>query len=739
MHLTPIAVAILAAASSTSASSSRHASSSSAPKTVADAEAYFKSHLSLNQVEANLKYYTSKAHLAGSKEDKEQADWTAEKWKEFGFDEVVLDEYEVLLNTPKRRSLTLLEPHRFDAVLKEDVILEDEASWNQDQVPTFHGYGKSGKWTGELVYANYGRKEDYDYLVSKGIDLKDKIVIVKYGYVFRGLKVRGAELAGAKGVIIYSDPADDGFKRGKVYPDGPWRPSTGVQRGSVQYLSIYPGDPLTPFEPALPNATRIPQDEALSLAKIPSLPISYADAEPFLFALNGTGFRTSELPKGWQGGLGFEYWTGPSAKVELDVEHNYGITPIWNVIATIRGSKYPDRAVIVGNHRDAWVRGAIDPSSGSAALLEFSRVIGKLLLTGWRPERTLVLASWDGEEYGLVGSTEYVEKFKNVLNATAVAYVNIDAGIGGPNFNAQASPSLAELIRDVTKDIIDPETKQSVYQRWLQSQRFTDSVIPSNTVVTAASADKPEVGALGSGSDFTAFLQHIGVSAIDFGFRTNGDGTYHSNYDSFHWMKNFGDPTFGYHLAAAEFLGRITLRLLDSKVVPFDPRTYAETLVKEVDSLKVYLEKQGKGVDLSALRGSADEYLSAAVALTELKDRAERGELGKSFKFVIQDGEDFLGGGEALVDEEGEAAETVKFVNDKLAFAERGFIDPEGIPGRPWYRHVIYAPGLWFGYASETFPAIREAASQGKDVVEARVKRAAEILENAVRRIRIGA
>ncbi|KAI8843049.1 hypothetical protein BC829DRAFT_446289 [Chytridium lagenaria] len=720
----------------------------SAPSTRSEAESFFTKQLSAQQTRENLRYYTSIAHTAGSVGDKQQVDWTKDKLIEFGFTDVVLDEYQVLLNTPKKRSLTLLSPTRFEASLTEDIVDEDEASHDQQQVPTFHGYGKSGEATGSLVYANYGRKEDYDLLIEKGIDFKDKIVIVKYGGVFRGLKVRGAELAGAKGVLIYSDPKDDGYVHGKVYPEGPWRPPTGVQRGSVQYLSLYSGDPLTPFEPALPNATRLPQEEAPNLPKIPSLPISYADAEPFLRALRGAGIKSSDLGDSWQGGLDFEYWTGPSAEVHLNVEHNYGITPIWNVIATVKGAKYPDRAVIVGNHRDAWVRGAIDPSSGSAAILEYARAIGELLKTGWKPDRTLIIASWD-----------------DILNATAVAYINMDSGCGGPNFGASASPSLSQLIRDVTKDIIDPTTKKSVYERWLERDNSDDFVGDEDEDDMKKQGrslkKKPSVGALGSGSDFTGFLQHIGISALDVGFGSNGDGTYHSNYDSFHWMSKFGDPTFEYHRAAAEVLGRLSIRLLSDKVLAFDPTAYAKTLLAETESLKIAIEDAGfsligddndeeddedhhrrrlqkrdrdhrhsRGrVNLKPLRDVVESYLDAAKELWRFKERVEKNDEPRK-GLVFQNGDE-----DDVVDDIPE--DHIRLLNDKLAFAERGFLDSEGIPGRPWYRHIIYAPGLWFGYASQTFPAIREAIPSGAIEIQARIKRAADVLKAAVERIKL--
>ncbi|KAJ3094822.1 hypothetical protein HDU96_001456 [Phlyctochytrium bullatum] len=562
--------------------------------------------------------------------------------KEYGFPTAFLDEYYVYLNTPLRRSLTLSKPTQYSAVLTEEVIEEDEASHDPNQVLTFHGYGKSGSWTGELVYANYGRKEDYDLLVQKGIDLKDKIVIVKYGAIFRGLKVRGAELAGAKGVIIYSE-----------------------------------------------------------------------------------------------------------------------IKPIWNVIAKVEGSKYPNRAVIVGNHRDAWVRGAIDPSSGSAAILEFARAIGQLLKTGWRPDRTLVIGSWDAEEYGLVGSTEFVEHYRDFLNSTAVAYVNMDTGVSGPHFGASASPSVSELIREVTKDIIDPNTNKTIYEVWVEEEMKSlkkasgGHVKTSLTVLADPSKSTfmrnqktrkrkgPSVYPLGSGSDYTGFLQHIGISSMDLGFQSSGDGTYHSNYDSFHWMSKFGDPTFQYHRVAAEILGLLSLRLLSRKVLPFDPVEYAVTLAEEVQSLKQAIQDAGLPVEdfetfesgkvsLKPLSDVIDGYVQAAKDLKSFKEEIERtaeNSYAEGVPLLIQDS--------ANANTVSISSSRLSYLNDKLSFAERWFLDMDGIPGRPWYRHLIYAPGLWFGYASQTFPAIREAIPIGAEAVQSRIVRAAAVLKLAAQRLAI--
>ncbi|KAJ3190629.1 hypothetical protein HK101_008521 [Irineochytrium annulatum] len=721
-----------------------------------DAEAFLQAHISADRIRDYHHYYTSKAHVAGTEADREQAEWTRERWQSFGFDDVSLAEYEVPLNLPGERSLTLIEPTRFEASLTEAYIEEDEASHDQQAVPTFHGYGASGDVTGEIVYAGYGRKQDYDLLQTRGIDLRGKIALVRYGQVFRGLKVRGAELAGMKACIIYSDPADDGFSRGKVYPEGKWRPPTGVQRGSVQYvrltlgcllaltvteqLSIFAGDPTTPFEPSWPNATRVPLNETLTIPKIPSLPISYGDAEPLLRALKGHGLLGKDIEESWQGGLDFDYWTGYDAVfvfslstyrltvvvanispgpaiVHLKVEQDYTVKPIWNVIGKIRGSTEPDRAVFVGNHRDAWVRGAADPSSGSASLMELAFALGELLKTGWRPKRTIVLASWDAEEYGLVGSTEFVEEFKDRLNATAIAYLNMDVGSTGPHFQASASPALAQLIRDVTKSVKDPNTGKTVYEAW--SSRYAGvatgdllddssseplptapsvfTVHPSRDATFSAllANPPPAVGDLGSGSDYTAFLQHVGISSIDIGFSGMGDGIYHSNYDSFRWMEKFGDPGHTYHAVGARVLALMLLRIATGKVLPFDVEEYGRALEEQAAMIEAAVK--GAGLEDVKFKGMTDAvrgYSKAARSLAKVKEQIEGKRTGG--RFMIQDDDERLF--DSIV-----AGKELAAVNDKLAFAER-----------------------------QTFPAIREAVEEGSSVVQQRVDKVVEILRRAV-------
>ncbi|KAJ3087241.1 hypothetical protein HK102_011524 [Quaeritorhiza haematococci] len=680
-----------------------------------DAEAFLRKTVDAQRAKYHLRHYTSIPHIAGSEGDKALAEWTKDNFIEYGIPDVQIAEYWPLMNYPGDRSLKLLKPNFFEASLTEAAIEEDPTSVEfQNAVPTFHGYGASGNITAELVYVGYGGLEDFELLKSKGVDVKGKIAIVRYGGMFRGVKVRAADLAGCAGIIIYSDPADDGYTRGKVYPEGPYRPPSAVQRGSVQYAHTYNGDPLTPFEPAFKNATRLPIEES-NIAKIPSLPISYEDAEPVQ--------------------------PGP-AVVELSVKQEYNITPIWNVIAKIEGAEQPDQVVIVGNHRDAWVMGAVDPNAGSAIMLECARALGLLYQAGWRPARTILLASWDAEEYGLVGSTEWVEEHVTHLNKTAIAYINIDTGVSGPNFEADASPSLANLIRDVTKIVQDPVEKTSVYDQWVKRDPLKT---PFGRV--------PYVGNVGAGSDFVGFLQHVGVSSL--GLRFFGPyGVYHSNYDSFHWMEKFGDPTFEYHKAMAEIMGTITLRLATSPLLPFDPTTYAHSLLDYLQELQTFLIKYGyldphSSISTTTPFTTAANSTSNSVTLyplyvavhkyREAANRAMRVVQAVQDKFVA-DGAQNMHEGRAQDDEKNtplfvvmggahsgsrmrgsgrrhnacgkRMKKILSDLNTRLAFAERRFMAWEGLPGRTWYRHVVFAPAIWEGYSSDTFPSIREGVTE---------------------------
>ncbi|KAJ2994476.1 hypothetical protein HDV02_001536 [Globomyces sp. JEL0801] len=620
-----------------------------------------------------LRRYTSIAHPAGSDNDKILADWTLEQFKSFGF-ESKLEEYKPLLNFPIERSLVLNSPTRYVAKLREEIVDEDETSHDQDAVPTFLGYSADGDIKdAQVVYANYCTQEDFKTLIALGIKVKGHLVLCRYEGIMRGLKVKGAQELGAIGVLIYSDPENDGYKRGKVYPgisiiinwlDGPWRPPSAVQRGSIQFLSTYPGDPLTPFVPAKDGVPRINITDA-NIPKIPALPISYEDAKPFLSALIGKGIKADTIGGNWQGGLDIPYWTGPFGSVDLKLTHEFEQKPIWNVISVIEGHREPDRAVIFGNHRDAWVFGATDPNSGSAVMMEMGRVFGKLLEEGWKPSRTIVLASWDAEEYGLIGSTEWVEEFSQTLNKTVIAYINVDTGVQGPNLGASASPSLANLIRDVAKELVDPNSGNSLYDTWLAQSPDT-SYDGSETY--------PRVSDLGSGSDYTAFLQHVGIASMDLGF---------------HGPYGFGDPGWNYYQLMVELSGTIVLRLATEDVLPFDYSSYVDAMKKYTRQIEKKLTQFHNNASIKPLQTAIEVYQNAVPTQKQV--------------LIVQ--QDYAKG--------------VRFYNDQLAFAERYFINMDGIPGREWFRHVIYAPGEWAGYAAQTFPSIHEAIEKGLDVEKA--------------------
>ncbi|CAO3596436.1 unnamed protein product [Absidia cylindrospora] len=573
----------------------------------------------------------------------------------------------------------------------------------------------NGTATGPVVYANFGTLEDFQYLVDNGIDLKGTIALVRYGDSFRGLKLRAAEKFGCIGALIFSDPSDDGpidkdhwphLHDPKPYPGGgPWRSESSVQRGSVQYLSVMTGDPLTPGYAATKDAPRITPEESPGLTTIPSLPMSWKDALPLLRATQGRGIKADDS---WRGGLDqVDYYSGPTEGDVVLVNHvDNKITPIWNVIGRINGTEEPDRAVIIGNHRDAWVYGAVDPSSGSAVLLETARVFGELLKTGWRPRRTIIFASWDAEEYGLVGSTEWVEDNRDWLDKEGTVYINMDTGVAGPHFSAKATPSLNQVIYQATRHVQDPRTGGSVYDAW------------ANLTTTDGDEHLPKVGTLGSGSDFVGFLDYVGISSMDVRF-TGDYGVYHSNYDSFHWMKTFGDPTFDYHATMARIVGVLLLRLADDRVLPLHPNDYALELKSYVDSVEAYA-----GKELGGLR-------KAVKKLNKRTRRFER-RLGR-----LQNRLDEYKG-VADNDLPSVLMSRVNKANKRLTYFERGFIDPEGITSRPWFKHVVYAPSLWKGYDSSSFPAIVEAIDE-KDAVllDHAVERAIKQLYEASEKLKL--
>ncbi|KAI8371702.1 uncharacterized protein BYT42DRAFT_520161 [Radiomyces spectabilis] len=679
------------------------------------AQKFILENASKETVRDYLKTYTSQAHLAGTENDKRSAEWTRDQFNEFGLN-ATIETYWPMLNYPLKRRLALVsgpEELRYEASLREDVVDEDETSHNPDVIPTFHGYSKNGTAVGPVVYANYGRLEDFQYLADQGIELKGTIALMRYGGSFRGLKVRAAEQFGCIGALVYSDPIDDGplNKDGyphenpsESYPEGPWRSPSSAQRGSVLYLSLASGDPLTPGYAATENATRIKPEDAVGLAKIPSLPLSWEDALPLLKATQNRGIRKSE---DWSGGLTeVDYYSGPTeGNVVLVNEVENKVTPIWNVIARIEGTEEADRAIILGNHRDAWVYGAVDPSSGSASMMEVARLLGSLYKEGWRPRRTIILASWDGEEYGLIGSTEWAEDHSEWLSKEAAVYINVDVAVSGSHFTASASPSLNRLLYEVTQGIPDPRTGKSLYEAWGEFSNRTQHLSP-----------KPLIGQLGSGSDFVAFLDHLGIASIDMGF--SGDyGVYHSNYDSFHWMEKFGDPGFDYHQTMAKIMSTLAVRLADDLILPMHPMDYAVEVRKYIDGLGIY--------------ASPHTFPLLEEAADKLAKRAGRFE--QRLSALMHNVQDY-GNHEDLPSV---LAKRVNKANQRLMYFERGFLDSEGLPGREWFKHVVYAPGLWTGYSSQVFPAIVEAVDARDFEAMRRVEaRAGDCIVQASERLR---
>jgi N-acetylated-alpha-linked acidic dipeptidase len=653
--------------------------------------------------EEHLRILTAEPHIAGSPEDKKTADYVAQRFREDGFD-VEVTEYKVWMNLPEEISVSITNPPMPDyhAPRREHVSI-DPFQDDARITPGFNEYSPSGDVEAEVVYANYGRPEDFRKLEEQRVDVRGKIVIMRYGENYRGVKEYLAELHGAAGVIIYSDPMDDGYFKGDKYPDGPWRPDSGVQRGSVLYMFRYPGDPTTPgiaSTPSLPDSQRTPPENAANMPRIPTTPLCYADARPILENLGGP-----LTPRPWQGALPFAYHMGPGpVRVKIHLKQEYQYRTIWDVVAKVQGTQAPDEWVIAGNHRDAWVYGAVDPNSGTAAMLEAAHGIGELLKSGWKPKRTLMFASWDAEEEGLIGSTEWAEQHEKEL-ARAAGYFNMDVGVDGPNFNASAVPSLKQFVRDVTKAVSSP-AGGTVYDAW-KEKRNRDNMAPnSDAGKQPASPTEVRVGDLGSGSDFTAFLQHLGVPATD--ITSGGDyGVYHSVFDNFAWFKKFGDPTFAYEQQMARVFGLEALRMADSDVLPYDYGDYGREITSYLEAAqKKSVEKLGKkSPDYTAALNAARRMTTAGIAIA-VKQRDASADAAK--------------------------------LNRVLRDAEAALLLPGGLPNRPWFRHAVYAPGEYTGYAAVVIPGVNEAIEAGDDArtqqqlaaLTAAINRAAEKLES---------
>ncbi len=682
-------------------------------------EEQFRAVPSPESAREHLKRLTAEPHVAGTKEDYATAIYVRDQLRGYGI-RADLKEYDVLLPYPKTDPIVeLIAARRERLAVREAAIAADPSSSHPGIIPLFNGYSASGDVTAPVVYVNYGLPPDYEALRRLGIDVKGKIVLARYGGSFRGVKAKVAEENGAIGLIIYSDPADDGYMQGDVYPKGPWRPASSGQRGSVQYLFQYPGDPLTPGRPSIPGVPRLKIQEATDLTRIPVQPISYGEARKVLAKLRGP-----LRPLGFQGGLPFAYHVGgtPEVKIHLKTVMDYQIRKIWNVMARIDGSQFPDEWIILGNHRDAWTFGAVDPNSGSSAMLEVARGLGKLLKEGWTPRRTIIFGSWDAEEYGLIGSTEWVEENAKELQEKAVVYLNMDAAVSGPNFGASSVPTLWKNIRAVTKDIRDPKTGKTVYKQWQDRARELrpDAEMPGAEAGTDTSRAEARIGALGSGSDYTPFLQHLGIASTDMGF--GGDyGVYHSAYDSFHWMANFGDPTFAYHVTAAQLWGTMAMRMAGADGLPFDYTSYAGEIRDFFeDSLRTAQRRTlPTAFSADAMNSALDEFAKEAARI-EQNRREALTDLSRNAR-------------------DSGALERLTRINKALIAAERSLVDERGLRGRPWYKHQIYAPGFYTGYAAQPLPDFRQGledrnsanAKEGLERIVAALQRVTATLRKA--------
>ncbi len=690
-------------------------------------EQKFDTSLKRENLRGWLKKMSARPHHVGSPFGKENAEFMLSLFKSWGYN-AQIEQFDVLFPTPKTRVLEMLSPEKFTAKLSEPAVKEDSTSnQSSEQLPVYNAYSIDGDVTAPLVYVNYGVPADYEELERNGVDVKSKIVIARYGGSWRGIKPKVAAEHGAIGCLIYSDPRNDGFFQGDVYPKGAWRNENGAQRGSVADMPTFPGDPLTPNIGATKNAKRLDRKDAPTITKIPVMPISYGDALPLLRNLEG-----AVVPESWRGALPITYHFGgtEATKVHLKLAFNWDIKPIYNVIAKMKGNERPDQWVIRGNHHDAWVNGADDPLSGQVAMLEEARGIGELVKTGWKPKRTIVYCAWDGEEPGLLGSTEWVETHADELKNKAAVYINSDSngrgflGVGG-------SHTLEKFVNEVSKDVTDPQTKISVGERWRAAVLTNGS---PNSKKEARERTDLRISALGSGSDYTPFLQHLGIASLNLGYGgEDGGGSYHSVYDSFDHYTRFGDPNFDYGIALAQTAGRMTLRLANADVLPFEFTNFAETIgvyVKEIttlaDTMREETKQMNQMISDGTLKAAQDPkeifvmpkpkadvpFLNFAPlenALAKLQESA------KSYQKAMKN----------------KSATSQKSLDEILMKTERALTNNKGLPRRDWFKHQIYAPGFYTGYGVKTLPAVREAIEQ-RDWKEAseQIEIVSKIIEN---------
>jgi N-acetylated-alpha-linked acidic dipeptidase len=663
---------------------------------------------------AYMKLLAARPHHVGSPYDKQNSEWILAQYKKWGWD-AHIETFQVLFPTPKFRLLEMVSPTHFVAKLQEPPVPSDPTSYQQkEQLPTYNAYSPDGDVTAPLVYVNYGVPEDYEALARMGISVKGAIVIARYGHSWRGIKPKLAAEHGAIGCLIYSDPRDDGYYEGDVYPKGPWRPSQGVQRGSVMKMEIYPGDPLTPGVGADANAKRLPIKEAKTIEDIPVMPISYGDALPLLRELRGP-----VAPDDWRGALPITYHVGPGpAKVHLELKFNWDLKPVNDVVARLTGSTYPDQWVIRGNHYDGWVNGAEDPIAGQVALLEEARSFGELYSQGWRPKRTILYCSWDGEEPGLLGSTEWVEEHGDELATHAVAYINSDTN-GRGYLEAEGSHSLESLVNRVADDVQDPEKGISVGKR-LRLDRMARAESPDERQKLETERNLV-IGDLGSGSDYSAFIDHAGIASINYGFGGEvGGGIYHSIYDDFHWYSHFDDPTEQYGRALSQTVGTTVMRLADSDVPPLDFTGLADAVGRFVSELEK-LDKteinqitwQNKEIQDGIFAASTDPTKKfVPPAVEEVPQPLDFSPIDSAVKSLKQSSEHYQSAFDKAQQGSSASGSSFQTVDQDLIQTERALLSNAGLPGRPWYKHQLYAPGIYTGYGVKTIPGVREAIEQ---------------------------
>jgi N-acetylated-alpha-linked acidic dipeptidase len=697
-------------------------------------EARFKAIPSPDSLRAYMQHLAARPHHVGSPWDKANAEWIRDRFAAWGWD-ATIEEFQVLFPTPKERVVELVAPTRFRARLDEPVVKGDATSGQKsEQLPTFNAYSADGDVTGPLVYVNYGVPADYERLERLGVSVKGAVVIARYGGSWRGIKPKVAAEHGAVGCLIYSDPRDDGYAQSDVFPEGPSRPRDGVQRGSVADMPLFPGDPLTPGVAATKDAKRLPLDQAPTLTRIPVLPISYADAEPLLRALTGP-----VAPAEWRGALPVTYRVGPGqAQVHLRVKSDWQIRPLYDVIARLHGAEAPDEWVVRGNHHDAWVNGAVDPTSGMVSVLEEARALGELARQGWRPRRTIIYAAWDGEEPGLLGSTEWVEAHAAELARHAVAYLNTDSN-GRGFLEMGGSHSLETFINAVARDVTDPETGGTVWKR-AQLRRIATGTPDERR----EARERPElrIDALGSGSDFTPFLQHIGVATLNIGYGEEGvssDGVYHSIYDDLYWHSHFGDTSFVYGRALAQTAGTAVMRLAGAEVLPYRfggladaVRKYKAELVKLLSDRQDAVREQNRQLEEGAFAAMRDPWAPEAPPASEpvppFLNFAPLENGAAHLDASARRYDELLGRLTARAGAPDGAA--LAAVNERLIRTERALTRDEGLPGRPWFRHQLYAPGFYTGYGVKTLPGIREAIEQKRwDEADTQIARMQQVLD----------